>query len=119
MQPDVRDKILARPRAREIMADPPREPTYEEIVARFGGPGVSEEEMLLRLEASDDEIAAMRVAPPVRGYEPLDATSPLIKLVEQLTRRTDRGYIYVQKGDFSLTLARHHATIPTEAPVGA
>jgi transketolase C-terminal domain/subunit len=80
---------------------------------------VSEEEMLLRLEASDEEIAVMRAAPRVRVYEPLDATAPLVTLVEQLTRRGDRGYIHVQKGDLSLTLARHDATTPSEAPVGA
>src|SRR3954453_10245351 len=110
MAPDVRDKILARPRAREITANPPREPTYEEIVARYGGPGVSEEEMLLRLEASDAEIAAMRAAPAVRVYEPVDASSPLVTLAEQLTRRPDRSYIHLQKGELSLTLARHDST---------
>jgi oxaloacetate decarboxylase alpha subunit len=119
MQPDVRDRILARPRAREIMANPPREPTYEEIVARYGGPGVSEEEMLLRLEASDTEIAAMRAAPAVRVYEPIDATSPLVTLVEQLTRRPDRSYIHLQKGDLSLTLARHDSVEPNGQPVQA
>jgi oxaloacetate decarboxylase alpha subunit len=118
MDPAVRDKILARPRAREIAANPPREPTYEEIVARFGGPGVTEEEMLLRMEASDEEIAAMRAAPPVRVYEPLDATSPLVRLIEQLTRRGDRGYIYIQKGDLSLTLARHGPPAPARDLVG-
>ena len=115
MAPDVRDKILARPRAREIMATPPREPTYDELRARFAAPGVSDEEMLLRMEASDDEIAAMRAAPPVRVYEPLDATAPLATLVEQLTKRADRGYVHIQKGDFSLTLARHAE--PTPAPL--
>ncbi|HZS02764.1 MAG TPA: biotin carboxyl carrier protein [Chloroflexota bacterium] len=106
MDPDVRDRILARPRAREIVANPPREPTPEEIRARFGGPGVSEEEMLLRMECSDAELAALRAAGPPRRYEQLDAESPLVGLVAQLTRRADRQYIHVQKGGLALTLAR-------------
>jgi oxaloacetate decarboxylase (Na+ extruding) subunit alpha len=106
MAPDVRDKVLARPRARDIVASPPREPTYAELRARFGGPGVSDEVMLLRMESSDEEIAAMRTASPVRVYEPIDATSPLVDLVEQLTKRLDQGYIHIQTGDFALTLAR-------------
>jgi oxaloacetate decarboxylase (Na+ extruding) subunit alpha len=107
MQPDIRDKILARPRARAIMADPPREPTYEELRARYAAPGVSDEEMLLRMECSDAELAALRAAGPPRRYDPLDAASPLVTLVERLTQRTDRAYIHVQKGDLTLTLARH------------
>ncbi len=98
------------------MASPPREPTYEEIVARYGRPGVSEEEMLLRMEASDDEIAAMRAAPPVRVYDARDAEAPLVTLVDQLTRRTDRSYIRLQKGDLALTLARSGAPEPESVP---
>jgi oxaloacetate decarboxylase alpha subunit len=116
MDPSVRDTILARPRAREIAASPPREPTYQEIQAQFGGPGVSEEEMLLRMESSDAELAALRAAGPPRSYEHLDATSPLVTLVEQLTRRTDSSYIHVQKGDLSLTLARRGADKPPRDP---
>ena len=43
--------------------------------------------MLLRMECSDAELAAMRAAGPPRRYEHLDADSPLVTLVEQLTRR--------------------------------
>jgi oxaloacetate decarboxylase alpha subunit len=106
MDPAVRDRILARPRAREIVAAPPEDPTYDDLVARYGGPGVSEEEMLLRMECSPDELAAMRAAGPPRSYEHLDAATPLVTLVEQLTRQSDRSYIHIQKGDLSLTLAR-------------
>jgi oxaloacetate decarboxylase alpha subunit len=106
MHPDVRDRILARSRARELGASPPREPTYDDLRARFGGPGVSDEEMLLRMECTPEELAALQAAGPPRDYEHLDAGSPLVTLVEQLTRRTDRSYIHVQKGDLALTLAR-------------
>jgi oxaloacetate decarboxylase alpha subunit len=106
MDPNVRDRILDRPRAREIMADPPREPTYEELQERYGGPGVSEEELLLRMECSPEELAMLRVAGPPPSYDRLDAGSPLVTLVEQLTRRTDRDYIHIHKAGLSLTLAR-------------
>jgi hypothetical protein len=58
------------------------------------------------MECSDAEIAALRAAGPPRRYDHLDAASPLVTLVEQLTKRTDRGYVHVQQGDFSLTLSR-------------
>jgi oxaloacetate decarboxylase (Na+ extruding) subunit alpha len=115
MDPTVRDKVLDRPRAREIMADPPREPTYAELQARWGGPGVSDEELLLRMECSDAELAMLRAAGPPRRYDHLDAGAPLVALVEQLTRRAGYRYVHVQKGALSLTLTRDEAP-PTPAP---
>ncbi|HLH21374.1 MAG TPA: hypothetical protein VK066_02550 [Chloroflexota bacterium] len=112
MDTDVRDRILARPRAKEIAAAPPPEPTEADLRARYGGPGVSEEELLLRMECSDAELAAMRAAGPPRDYEHLDAASPLVELVAQLTQRSDRHFIQVQKGDLALTLARGAAPEP-------
>lgn len=106
MDPNVRDRILDRPRARELAAWEPPQLTYEELRARYGGPGVSDEEMLLRYEVGDDAIAAMRAAGPPRSYEHLSADRPLVTLVEELARRTDRHYIHVQKGDLQLTLAK-------------
>jgi len=102
----VRDRILNRPRARELMAEEPRELTVADVRARHGGPGVSDEEMLLRFEVGEAEVAAMRAAGPPRAYDALSATSPLVTLVQELSRRTDRHYIHVQRGDFSLTLAK-------------
>ncbi len=110
MNPDVRDRILDRPRARELAATPPHEPTYQEIRERFGGPGVSDEEMLLRMECSPEELAALRAAGPPRDYEHLDAASPLVALVEQLTSRGDRSYVHVEKSGLSLTLMKQPVT---------
>jgi oxaloacetate decarboxylase alpha subunit len=104
MAPDVRDKILNRPRARELAAWEPPQPTVKELRERYGGPGVSDEEMLLRLEVSPDEIAAMRAAAP--STEGLSVTQPLVTLIQELTRRADRSYIHLQKGDLSLTLRK-------------
>jgi oxaloacetate decarboxylase (Na+ extruding) subunit alpha len=115
MDPAVRDRILARPRAQELAATLPPTPTYEDIRARYGGPGVSDEEILLRMECSDAELAAMRAAGPPRDYEHLDAHTPLVALVEQLTRRPDRAYVHIERGDLALTLARH-APPPTDSP---
>lgn len=105
MDPDVRDKILDRPRARQLAAWEPPQPTLKEVREKFGGPGVSDEEMLLRAEVSAEELAAMRAAGPVREY-PLDAEQPLVRLIEGLARRTDRNFIQVQKNGVTITLSR-------------
>jgi hypothetical protein len=62
--------------------------------------------MLLRMEAVDVELDAMRNAGPPRSYEHLSADQPLVTLVNELSRRSDRGFVFVQKGELSVTLGR-------------
>lgn len=106
MDPNVRDRILARPRARELAAWRPPELTYAELRARYGAPGVSDEELLLRYEVGEEEVAALRAAGPPRSYEHLSAAQPLVTLIAELARRSDRRYIHLRKGALSVTLAR-------------
>jgi hypothetical protein len=73
--------------------------------------------MLLRMECSEAELAALRAAGPPRRYEGLDATSPLVGLVARITQGGDHHFIRVQKGELSLTLAR--GTAPADAPPGS
>ncbi len=109
MSPDVRDKILDRPRGRELAAWERPRPTLEEARKQFGAPGMSDEEMLMRLEVIDAEIEAMRAAGPPRSYEHLDAEQPLVELVRALATRRDRAFIQVQKDGTSITLAKREA----------
>ena len=48
MDPEVRERILDRPRARELRVKEADEPSLEEVRARFGG-NVSDEEMITRI----------------------------------------------------------------------
>lgn len=104
MNPDVRDKILGRARARELMAWEPPNPTLDEVRKKHGGPGISDEEMLLRMEVLDQEIATMRAAGPPKEY--LDAEQPLVTLIRGLASRSDRAFVQVQQGDTTVTLAK-------------
>jgi oxaloacetate decarboxylase alpha subunit len=104
MDPDVRDKVLARPRARELAAWEPEELSLEEMRARFGGPGTSDEELMLRWLLTEEEIAAMRAAPPPSEYTL--ARHPLVTLVAELAKRKDIAHIEVAKPGVSLTLDR-------------
>ena len=71
---------------------------------------MTDEAMLLRMEVSPEELAAMRAAGPPRDYEGLSATQPLVTLVEALAKRTDRSYIQIQRSDLSITLAKRGAS---------
>ena len=105
MEPNVKDKILNRPRAREFTHWEPPEPSLQEIRRKFGGPGVSDEELLLRFFAGPEAVDAMYASGARREY--LTTTTPLVTLIQELTKRKDCSRIYIRKGDLTLTLGRN------------
>ena len=104
MDPDIRDRILGTPRAAELANWHPPQPSLKEVRRKFGGPGVSDDDLLLRYFAGEDEVATMRAAGP--SETTIGARLPLMRLVEKLIKRTACNYIQVQKGTKSLTLGR-------------
>ena len=104
MDPNVKDKILGRPRARELARWEPPEPSIREIRSKMGGAGVTDEELLLRWALRKEDIEAMRVAGPPKEY--ISARHPLVTLVHELTRRKDYHRIQVQKPGMSLILEK-------------
>ncbi|HSR56395.1 MAG TPA: hypothetical protein VLN73_09130 [Alphaproteobacteria bacterium] len=104
MDPDVKDKVLDRPRARELAEWKPEELTLEEMRGKFGGPGTSDEELMLRWLLTEEEIAAMRAAPAPEEYR-VDR-HPLVTLVAELARRKDIAHIEVEKPGVSVMLNR-------------
>ena len=104
MDQNVRDRILDRPRARKIIADDAPPPTLAETRAEFGGPGVSDEELLLRWLVSPEDVAIMRATPPHGDYN--TDKHPLVSVVASLASRADCALIEVRKPGWSLMLNR-------------
>jgi oxaloacetate decarboxylase alpha subunit len=107
MDPDVKDRILNRARARQLTGLARPEPTLQEIRAELGGAGVSDEEMLLRWLLNKDDIAAMRAAGPSKEYS--TARNPLVRLMAELTQQTGCNIIQVSKPGFALSLEKNGA----------
>jgi len=98
----VLDRILATPRAREIMAEPPP-PSLAELRQRIGS-HLSDDEFLLRATMPADQVDAMVAAGPARiGYNP--DTGPLFKLLAEAVRRTDLHYLRIEKPGLTLELS--------------
>jgi oxaloacetate decarboxylase alpha subunit len=97
----VMDKILSRPRAEEIRAEPPP-PSLKELRARFS-PALSDEEFLLRATMPADQVDAMIAAGPARRHYNPDAR-PVVKLLQELVRRADTPQFSLQKPGFGLEL---------------
>lgn len=97
----VADRILSRPRARELAAAPPP-PTPAELRRRMPA-GVSDEELLLRATMPGEQVDAMLAAGPAkRRYNP-DLTAVLTLLAE-LRSRPSVTDLVVDKPGFHLEL---------------
>ncbi len=107
MDPDVKDKILDRPRAKEITAAERPAPTLEDMRRELDAARISDEELLLRWLLNKEDIAAMRAAGPAKEYN--TARHPLVQLMAEITQRSSSNLIHVSKPGFSLSLERKRA----------
>jgi oxaloacetate decarboxylase alpha subunit len=103
IEPNVRDFILGRARAREIAAMQGPELSLADIRKRYGGPELSDEELLLRYIAPKHEVDAMHSAGAPRRYA-MNAP-PLLGLVEHLLRQRKFRQIRVRKGLQSISVS--------------
>jgi len=108
MDPEVKEKILSRPRAKKWKNWTPPDPTLEEVRKKFDGPGVSDEELILRVYAGEDAVKTLLSAGAPKEY--LDATHPLSMLVREISKRGDCNYVRVEKSGFSVTLGKQPST---------
>lgn len=107
MDQEVRARILDRSRAREIMAQTRAQPTLADMRRELGGPGVSDEELLLRWLINRDDIARMRAAGPAKEY--VTTRHPLVRLMAELAQNADCNLIEVSKPGFALRLEKSGA----------
>jgi oxaloacetate decarboxylase alpha subunit len=105
MDASVRDKILDRPRARELAAMARPVLSLDEIRRDLDAENVSDEELLLRSLVRQEDIEATRAAGPAKEY--ITNGDPLVSLVEELTRLADTDTIQVSRPGFSLTLRKN------------
>jgi len=104
MDPEVKAKILDRPRAREMEKFEVPDVSLEDVRKKYGGRGLSDEELILRYYAGPEFVDALKTAPPRKEY--LDARKPLVKLVEELIQKRDTGHVYIRRDNFTLSAGR-------------
>ncbi|HEX9788351.1 MAG TPA: hypothetical protein VGB09_10010 [Candidatus Binatia bacterium] len=104
MDPNVKEKTLNRPRAKEIAERPHPTDSLQDLRRKYSGPGTSDEDVLLRFFSSKDDVDRMRAAGPARAYN--TAGNPLLNLVAELSKQKDRGSVFIQRPGFSLRMQR-------------
>lgn len=106
MDPNLRDRLLAMPRAKELseLGDRRhRDIPLQTIRDQLGAAGLSDEEFLLRyVMKGTEEIEAMHAAGPPRQY--FNAAMPLLTLIQELDKHRKVRYVQVQRGGDSMLI---------------
>jgi oxaloacetate decarboxylase alpha subunit len=105
IDPEVMDRIMSTPRAKEFLDWEPPQPSVEELRQEMGT-GLDDDELLLRLLVNEDDIAAMRAAGPARRDYPA-IRSPEVRLVKRLLEHGHGNHVHLETADISVSLTRH------------
>jgi oxaloacetate decarboxylase alpha subunit len=107
MDANVKEQILNRPRAKEIAERPHPTDSLQDLRRKYGGQGVSDEEVLSRFFTSKEDVDRMHAAGPARTY----ATNgnPLLNLVAELSKQTERTSVFIERPNFSIRLEKRRA----------
>ena len=97
--PDVADRVLSL-----LQVDSLRDaqPVSLEGARRRFGTRIPDEELLLRLTMPEEQVEAMRAAPPIADRPPpalRSARTPVVDLLREVERRKAISYLRVEKGD--------------------
>jgi len=115
MDQNLKDRLLGMPRAKELKAAAARQQTdipLTELREKFGGPGVSDEEFVLRyVMKGAQEVEAMHAAGAPRQY--FNTSLPIVTLLRELAKHTSVRYVHVQRSGDSLLI--RNRTAPDQA----
>jgi oxaloacetate decarboxylase alpha subunit len=103
IEPNVLDRIMSAPRAKAILANPPEQPTIEELRKRYGTD--DDDELILRALVPQADIEKMRAAGPIKTTYPL-LSSPELDQVARLMRMAKSPVVQLTMGGMSVELSR-------------
>jgi oxaloacetate decarboxylase alpha subunit len=103
IDPNVLDKIMSSPRAKEVLANPPEQPTLADLKKKYGTD--DEDELILRATVPEADIARMRAAGPVKRTYPL-LSSPELERVRELMKMARSSVIEIKSAMMDVSLRR-------------
>jgi oxaloacetate decarboxylase alpha subunit len=102
---NVLDKITGLPEAKGLLDWEQPQPSIQELRKEIGRPGISDDELLLRVLFPEEHVEATISAGPIKKDYPR-GDKPVMALIHELTKQKDAAYIHVQKKGFSLSLKK-------------
>ncbi len=104
VETEVKGKILDRPRAKELAREKGFEPTIGEIRQKLGGPGVSDDDLLMRcLMGGAEQLKGLHSS--IVAY-PFTRTPLAYVLRQLLAQKNYPHYVRVEKGEMKLVLQK-------------
>jgi oxaloacetate decarboxylase alpha subunit len=103
IDPDVLDRIMSAPRAKEICATPPEQPTIEELRRRYGTS--NDDELILRALVPSSEVDKALDAGPVKTSFP-SLSSPELDQVRRLMRIANSPVVQLSSPALKLSLRK-------------
>ena len=104
IDPNIRNLILDRRRARELEGEPMPELSLADARRQLGSRFTTDEDLLMRLFAGSDAVDAMYLDPAPREFAPRG--SPWVRLLEQMAGDDRYSEILVEKGTAKLHAVR-------------
>jgi oxaloacetate decarboxylase alpha subunit len=104
IEPDVLDRIMESEPAERVVANPPEQPTLEELRARHGTGPDEDDLLILKALIPEPDIAAMQAAGPVLRDYPL--ASPEVEELRALIREVQTPYLNVATEQWAMELRR-------------
>lgn len=105
MDPNVKDKILNRKRAKELAQLEFPELSVQEVRQKYGE-SLTDEELILRAFVDEKAVEVAR-RPSAIINKGLSARQPIVELVSRLLQMKDKSYVSVQQGtNFSLVMKK-------------
>jgi oxaloacetate decarboxylase alpha subunit len=103
---NVLDKMTSLPEAKTLLNWEQPQPSVEDLRKEVGRPGISDDELLMRVLFPEEHVEATVAAGPIETSYP-KGHKPAMALIQELTRQKDTAYIHVQKPGFSLSLKKN------------
>lgn len=103
IEENVLDQIMSSSRAKEVLANPPAQPSIEDLKKQYGTD--DPDELILKALVPEPALAKMRAAGPVRQDYPLLST-PELDQVRRLMKVANVPTVQIQSAAMDLTLRR-------------
>ncbi|MDP9459511.1 MAG: hypothetical protein M3Q22_04385, partial [Actinomycetota bacterium] len=107
MDPDVRDTILSRPRARELEEYQPPQLTLADLRAKYGK-DTPDEDLILMSIVGDDAVEIVGSVGDPRPPAPAD--TPLIELLRRLAEQDRHAFVSLSRPGLTVTMRKRTPT---------
>jgi oxaloacetate decarboxylase (Na+ extruding) subunit alpha len=104
IEPDVLDRIMQSESAERVLANPPEQPSLDELRARHGTGPDEDDLLILKALIPESDIEAMQAAGPVRRDYPL--APPEVDELRALIRTVQSPYLQIATEEWAMELRR-------------